>query len=581
MSAPLEVRLLGPMAVAAGANPVELPQGNERLVVALLALQGGAPTSTDVLIDRLWPDEPPATAREMVRIYIGRARRRIGDDAIVTDAGSYALRVSPDDVDAIRFERTVRVGTAAIDAGAADEAVAALRDALSLWQGEPLAGLPDVEYVQAERRRLHELRLTALEARFAAELQLGSTTRLIPELEALVHEHPYREGFRLQLMVALYRAGRQTDALTQYSAARRLLVSEYGLDPSPALQELHRAILEQRDGLLLPYRPAAHGDSPRAERPQRRIWLGIAALLAATGVAVGALLLVRSGGHSAVVLGPRSVAVVDAHDGSVLAAVRLRASATGLAANGRDLWIAAGAQHRLDLVDAAALRQTGSVRLPVFPYRPVATRMAVWAGEGFDGAILRIDASSRTWRRIAFDPRATGRVQIAVASGRVWAASQDGVLVGLDARTGKVVSRIGGLGHPEAIAASGGVVWLAEATRDELLRIDPVAHTVRRIPIGGLATALAATPRAVWAATPDEGRLWRVDAATGIVTAAIPVGGTPAAVAASNGRIWAGLTEGLARSFDATSRQALRTVPAGSAVVGIAAMGERVWIVTR
>jgi DNA-binding SARP family transcriptional activator len=235
----MEYRILGPIEVVDEDRRVALGGPKQRALLALLLLHANEVVSTDELIDRLWGERPPATASKVVQVQIWRLRKALGGDVLATRAPGYVLSVDGDELDLTRFERLVAEARGAEPATAA----AKLREALSLWRGAPLADLAYEDFAAAEVARLEELRLVALEERIEADLALGRHAELVPELEALAAEHPLQERLRGQLMLALYRSGRQADALAAYRRARELLLEELGLDPSPPLQELERAIL--------------------------------------------------------------------------------------------------------------------------------------------------------------------------------------------------------------------------------------------------------------------------------------------------------------------------------------------------
>jgi DNA-binding SARP family transcriptional activator len=238
----VELRILGPLEIAVDGTPVPLAGEKQRALVAILLLDVGRVVSTDRLIDGLWGAEPPRTAQTSLQNFVSQLRKHLGADVVVTKAPGYVLAVDAEAVDAARFERAV--------AKARDEADAAVRArllaaALALWRGPPLPEFAYEAWAQPEIARLEELRLTAVEERIEADLESGRDAELVPELEHLVADHPLRERLRGQLMLALYRAGRQADALEQFQVARRTLLQELGIEPGPALQELHRAILRQ------------------------------------------------------------------------------------------------------------------------------------------------------------------------------------------------------------------------------------------------------------------------------------------------------------------------------------------------
>jgi predicted ATPase/DNA-binding SARP family transcriptional activator len=227
------------------AGPVALVGRKQRALLGLLLLHAGEVVSSDRLLDELWGERPPATAASSLRNLIAQLRSVLGPNAIVTREPGYLLVFEPQRLDRARFERLLAEARGA----APRERAMLLREALALWRGPPLSDLVFERFAQPEIQRLEELRLEALEERIEAELELGQGSELVAELEALVAEQPLRERLRGQLMQALYRSGRQAEALDAYQAARRMLVEELGVEPSPPLQELQGAILRQDPAL--------------------------------------------------------------------------------------------------------------------------------------------------------------------------------------------------------------------------------------------------------------------------------------------------------------------------------------------
>ena len=236
---------LGPLAVALGDRPLDLGGPKQRLVLALLLSDIDQIVPTDRLVDGLWGEEPPATARKALQVHVSNLRRALGDDFPLRTASSgYVIQSAGFDYDVAAFEAAVTRATALLrtDPTAASSL---LSHALSTWRGSAFADLDDEAAMAPEIARLGQLRLTALERRIDADLRLGRHDELIGELETLTVEHPYHERFREQHMLALYRSGRQTEALRAYDHTRATLVDELGIEPSPSLRALHTQILQQ------------------------------------------------------------------------------------------------------------------------------------------------------------------------------------------------------------------------------------------------------------------------------------------------------------------------------------------------
>jgi len=245
-AASIEFRVLGPVEAARQGESVALGGPRQRALLALLLLEPGRPVPADRLVEELWHGQAPPGAAGTLHSYVSRLRKALGDDATIASSESgYNLDVPPDQVDARRFERLIDDGRQALARGAAERARERLSSGLALWRGRPFGELGDEGALRLEAERLEEVRLKAVHDRIEAELQLGGGERLVEELEVLVKEHPYREDFWRQLMLALYRAHRQADALDAYRRARELLDAELGLEPTGELRDLERAILRQ------------------------------------------------------------------------------------------------------------------------------------------------------------------------------------------------------------------------------------------------------------------------------------------------------------------------------------------------
>lgn len=249
----VRVNLLGPVRVdRAEGGEVLLGAAKERSLLAALALRPGSVMAVDVLIDAIWGETAPPSARKTLQTYVSNLRRALGPDAVATHPCGYSLRLRPEDTDVGCFRALVREGEQALRAGRAGPAREALAAAVALGRGQPLQGVGRHTGLAAEAVRLEEEFLTALETRVEADLAAGSGAELVGELENLVRDHPFRERLWSHLLVALYRSGRQADALAAYQRARRLLRDELGLEPGGELQRLERAILGQDPSLLSP-----------------------------------------------------------------------------------------------------------------------------------------------------------------------------------------------------------------------------------------------------------------------------------------------------------------------------------------
>jgi WD40 repeat protein/DNA-binding SARP family transcriptional activator len=256
----MDFRILGPLEVRNELGVVELGGVKPRAVLAVLLLHADEAVSAERLALALWGEDAPAGAAKTVQVYVSRLRKSLGDPAVVaTTPAGYRIRLGDDELDAARFGRLFEDGRRALGAGRPEHAAALLRDALQMWRGPPLGDLASVPFAPTEITRLEEQRASALEARVDADLAAGRHAALVGELQQLVSRHPTREHLASQLMLALYRCGRQAEALEAYRDARTRLVDKAGIEPGPELRRLHEAVLRQDPSLDLP--------APAAELP--------------------------------------------------------------------------------------------------------------------------------------------------------------------------------------------------------------------------------------------------------------------------------------------------------------------------
>ncbi|MCQ4042331.1 BTAD domain-containing putative transcriptional regulator [Streptantibioticus rubrisoli] len=262
----LRFALLGPVRAWDGENPLPAGSPQQRALLAALLLRGGRTATADELIDALWGEEPPESALAALRTYAFRLRKALGAGVLTSVSGGYALRTAPGSVDIAVVEQHAAEAEKARASGDPARARELLCAALDLWDGEPLAGLPG-PYAEMQRARLIEYRLSLLDARLELDLELGGHSEAVSELTALSAEHPLRERLRALLMLALYRSGRQAEALGVFADTRRLLADELGVDPCAELSELHQRILEADPELAPPSLPGDAGSAIATVRP--------------------------------------------------------------------------------------------------------------------------------------------------------------------------------------------------------------------------------------------------------------------------------------------------------------------------
>ncbi len=337
----LSFHLLGRLEAYSDGVEVDLGPRKQRAVLALLLLNANRVVSTERLIDDLWGDFPPSTARAALQVYVAGLRKALGTDGATlrTRAPGYVLEVEEGALDLDRFAQLCAEAHESPDP---ERRAALLHEALELWRDEPLPELRAEPFSSAAVAQLEQLRLRALEERIDADLALGRDATLVTELEALVAEHPYREGLRAQLMLTLYRSGRQAGALDVYQAGRRALQDDLGLEPGKELRDLEAAILRQDEALSVARSVPAEPEPeqpPSAGRLSRRAVIaaciaGFAAVALGTGLAV-----LRSGSGSAAQVKPGAVGVVDPVTRRVVADVPLGFSSPLIAAGEGSVWV--------------------------------------------------------------------------------------------------------------------------------------------------------------------------------------------------------------------------------------------------
>ena len=261
----MEFRVLGPLEVVEEGHPIELHGRRQRALLACLLLHANEVVATERLLDDLWPGGEDS---RLVHVSVSRVRKALGAERLLTRPPGYVLRVGAGECDREAFGALAMEGRAALRHGRAQEAGTLLRRALALWRGPAFADFAYEPFAQAEAARLEEARLACLEERVEADLALGEHGELIGELERLVHEEPLRERLRAQLMLALYRSGRQVEALELYRETRRVWSEELGIEPGAALRDLEAAILRQDEGSSYP-KPPPERRSPTKSIPSR------------------------------------------------------------------------------------------------------------------------------------------------------------------------------------------------------------------------------------------------------------------------------------------------------------------------
>jgi DNA-binding SARP family transcriptional activator/streptogramin lyase len=578
----VEFRVLGPLEVVDGDRRVHIRTGTQGALLAVLLLHANEFVPRDVLVDELWGDAPPPTATKIVQNSISRLRKTLpgGDSNLVTGDHSYALRVEESQIDGIRFERAVEQGRAALGAGDPSRAAEVLRMALLLWRGPALADFAYEEFAQREIARLEELHLVAVLERIEADLALGRHEQVIGELEALAGEHPFNERIRAQLMLSLYRAGRQVEALEVYRVTRETLVDELGVEPSEDLRHLEQAILRHDPELGGPSRSWP----PSLPLTTSRRAKAALALLTSIFIAliVTALVFLAFGSDShAVRLTSDSIAVVDGSTGRLTSSIPSGGEQpVALALGDGSLWAANLYSRTVSRLDPQSGKLVTSIGTPGPPTALAAGDDAVWVADEFQGAVLRIEPRSGS----IVDSLVVGGgpSAIALTPGYVWVTDRvDGQVLRIDAEDDAVVGRIRVGSSPSGIVSGAGAIWVANELDRTVTRIATASGMVTRarIPLGFAPAGLAYGAGALWVSGPESHVVARIDPRSNAVSRIIVAGNDPTGLAVAGGTIWIADTLGRRlTAIDGQSGKVRRTLPLELTPDAMVASQGSVWV---
>ena len=551
----MQVRILGPLEVWDDARIVELGAGRQRALLALLALRSPDVVATDSLIEELWGSSPPPTATKALQNLVSQLRRSLGADAIATRPPGYALRLERDELDARQFERLAAEGRRLLED---DPHIAArtLRAALELWRSAALVDFAYENFAQSEITRLSELRLGAVEDRIDADLAAGGGVELVPELEPLVSAHPLRERLRGQLMLALYRSGRQADALEAYRSGQRLLDKELGIEPDDELQRLQRAILNHDSSLVSPVVTTV--ESPSVA--QRR----------------------RVSSHAEAQVPADSVAVIDLQRSQVVGHVPVGRRPVALAIGHGSIWVANADDGTVSRIhpDRHEVMRTIGIGAPAIDLA-VATD-AVWVANGSDGTVSRIDPSADAVVA-TIDLRGTSELVWNATYGvdadddAVWIAAGPHHVLRVDPTTNEP-SGIIDVGHvPVSVALGEEALWVV-TTAERALRIEPYTNTATTEAPVGYPVALTAGKQAVWVSD-RRGQVWRINPDTGTVTQTTPVGGRLVGMCATDGVVLAANNaDGTIVQIEPEDGRVVGLIPVGRAPTDVALWNRTVWV---
>jgi DNA-binding SARP family transcriptional activator/streptogramin lyase len=576
----LRYLILGPLEIRDGANDVALRGGQQRKLLAILLLHDGEVVSSDRLIDELWSGKPPATATKALQGYVSSLRKQLGPETVETVGPGYRLKFASEQVDVHEFEELLAEARP-LERG---PAAAKLQEALALWRGPALCDFAYDDFAQREIERLEELRQAGIERRINLELALGHHDDLVPELEALVHAHPLHERLRGHLMLALYRSGRQAEALDVYGDGRTVLLDELGLEPCEELQELQRAILAHDPALAAPPRvdaPRAPG-APRSSKRRRlsRPWGAVLVGLAILGGAAAAVVLTQDT-TAAIVVPPNSVARVDESGKKIESYAVVGTDPAAVAVGLGGVWVANAGDGTVSRLDPATGKFERNYAIGADDdVSDIAVGFgSVWVADGNGGTVTPIDPKLGV--EPAIEPAGRPTIAptavyfVAVGLGYVWATRGD-QLLRIDPRTNQVDGQLN-VGVPTGLTTGGGSVWVT-IEAEQVLRIDPktveqtdslslsyealepvylggslwvnyqgqieeidpvsFSLTGAVLKQGGHATALAAGAKVLWALDSNDDLSRFVPDESDQATASVHVGKHPTDVAPGSGQVW-------------------------------------------
>jgi YVTN family beta-propeller protein len=589
----LEFRILGPLEVLGDAGPVHVGSAKQRALLGVLLLHANEPVSTSRIVDALWGESPPATADKLVQGYVHALRKQLGDGVVQTRSPGYAVALQGRTLDLAEFERLLETARSA----PARQAVEFRRRGLALWRGGALAGVELEGHARHEAARLDELRLSTQIEQFDARLALGQHTELVGELETLVAAHPYQERLHAHLMLALYRSGRQADALEHYRSFRRALDDELGLQPGAELRELEAAILRQDPDLSAPAssvlaEPAAAkeplvDDAAPEPAPRRRrlvLSLGVAGLVLA--VAALAAFVLRDGEPAPIIVAPNSVAVIDAETNLVVDTVQVGIRPGPIASEEGAVWVGNLDDRSLTRIDIETREVLSNLPVPATPHAIAFGGGAVWVVNGRLGSLYRVDPTLEAVsdpiqladRSISFSGGG-----VAVDGGSVWTVFGDSTLARVNASTREELGAGEAGGGPSALAVGFDSVWVANSTESSVQRFSPSTFesgAIAEYPVGRSPAGLAAGEGAIWVTNREDDYVTRLDAAvSSSPKLPIPVGGGPIGIAVGDGAVWvANSRSGTVSRIDPDSNEVVKTIELGNAATGVVVVGNTIWV---
>ena len=599
----LEFKVLGPLEVRRDGAALSLGGPGQRALCAILILCAGEAVSTDRLFDLLWAEEPPDTARHILHINVSRLRKVMENDpsnptVLLTRPSGYMLQTPVEAIDAMKFQALVGKGRSLANADPA-RASATFAEALALWRGTVLSDLALDPFILPGVATLEELRITATEERMEAELALGHHVEVVSDLQRLAMEWPLRERITRQLMLALYRSGRQSEALGAFEITRARLATDLGIDPGSALMALERAVLQHDPSLdpvgpevrsspaslsvrpvrspVVPGRPADVAVPPRSRRRRQLAALGTMLVVATSVVFVLASRRADEPANAGQQPITDTVVRID-QSGAIVASVQDLGLQTHHAAVRPQIAIGEAGVWIIDATGVTHVDPSTSAveaRVPIKGYLGTPTGHSVpdiavgarlvWitgaaatkSGTGSRSALDRIDpATNQQLPEIWFGPGSpTG---VVVYEHSVWEARSSGVVDKVDAMTGRKLGTVPVTGSADLIAAGEGAVWIGDLGASTVTRIDANSDVASDpITLSGGVDSLAVGEGGVWVLDRHAGTVTRIDPTSGVVGDPFRVGSDPGDFAVGLGSLWVSSeSEGTVWKVDPISEEA-------------------------
>jgi YVTN family beta-propeller protein len=583
----MHFRVLGPLQVVdEDGRSLVLGGPKQRALLALLLMEANRPLSKDRLIDALWGEHAPVSSSETVDTYISRLRRILGPDRLTRRPAGYELRVDAGELDLSTFDALVSEAEQLLHRDPA-AAAAIFRRALALWNGDPMGDLRYELSMTGITDQLAERHLAALERQAEADLVAGNGPELVPQLELLARDHPTRERLVAHLMLALYRAGRQSDALAAMQSCRRHLSRELGLEPGPELRRLEQRILEHDEGLVPPSAPpppqipspVTSVDGYQPSRSKRR-WAVPAAVLVTVALVVSLLTALGQGASPAVAADANTLVAINDRSNLPAMRVELPVPPGAIAAAGGSMWVASPSGGAVLEVDS----KEGSVsdRIPVDgePGSLVSGAGALWVAGTMGGTAERIDPDSAVVTWTTHLPE-TGPAAMAYGDGGLWVAdATDQAVVELSPLSGSVLRTFSLDVHPSSIALADGLVWVAAYSAGTVEVIEPwTGQAVGTVNVGNGPSAISFIDGDLWVANSLDSTVSVVDPATFTVVSTIAVGSGPSALAAADGAVWvANQYSGTVSRISPTRLAVVATVDVGNDPIALTSGRGVIWV---